>query len=268
MPRKRAISPNRIFVDARPRLGGSIVKSAQRVLELFELFSDIRTGLTVADVASNLKMPQSSTSSLLRSLYTLGYLSIDPEHRTYSPTGRVALLGHWVDPQLVVEGPILAMARELTERTGVNSLLAIRNQLHVQVVYRCYPPNPQSHGPTGSGSFLALAATGHVLMCDMPDRDITLLVTATNARLSADRPAVDPRDLIASLGEVRRRGFAFARSQRSPDRITYAVRLPATTVEPMAFGITVPVEDAAADPVRWGNLLKQSVQKWLGGRPR
>jgi DNA-binding IclR family transcriptional regulator len=265
MPRKRAISPDRIFVDARPQLGGSVVKSAQRVLELFELFSDIRTGLTVADVASKLKMPQSSTSSLLRSLHTLGYLSIDPQNRTYSPTGRVALPGHWIDPQLVTEGPIIAMARELTEKTGVDSLLAIRNKLHVQVVYRRYPPNPKSHGPTGSGSFLVLAATGHVLMCDMPDREVTLLVNATNAKLDAERPSVDPRELIANLAEVRRQGFAFGRSQRSRGHITFAVRLPDTTVEPIAFGITIPEKDVANDPGYWADLLKHSAQKWLGG---
>ena len=264
MPRKRAISPERILVDARPRLGGSIVKSAQRVLELFELFGDIRTGLTVADVASNLKMPQSSTSSLLRSLYTLGYLSVDPENRTYSPGVRVALLGHWVDPQLVTEGPVISMARELTENTGVDSLLAIRNRLHVQVVYRRYAPNPKSHGPTGSGSFMALAATGHVLMCDMPERDITLLVNATNAQLSAERRPVEVRELIAALGEVRRRGFAYGRSQRSPDRITVAVRLPDLTTEPIAFGITVPEKNINQGPGEWADLLKQSARKWLG----
>jgi DNA-binding IclR family transcriptional regulator len=264
MPRKRAISPDRVFVDARPQLGGSIVKSAQRVLELFELFSDIRSGLTVADVASKLKMPQSSTSSLLRSLHTLGYLSVDPQHRTYSPTSRVALLGHWIDPLLVAEGPIIAMSRELTETTGVDSLLAIRNKLHVQVVYRRYPPNPKSHGPTGSGSFLVLAATGHILMCDMPDREVTLLVNATNAQLAAKHASVDSRALIAKLAEVRRQGYAFGRSQRSPDRITFAVRLPDATVEPIAFGITVAEKNVTKDPSVWADLLKQSVQKWLG----
>jgi len=264
MPRKRAISPDRIFVDARPQFGGSIVKSAQRVLELFELFSDVRTGLTVADVASKLKMPQSSTSSLLRSLHTLGYLSIDHQDRTYSPTVRVALLGHWIDPQLVSEGPIIAMARELSEKTGVDSLLAIRNKLHVQVIYRRYPPNPKSHGPTGSGSFLVLAATGHVLMCDMPDREVTLLVSATNAQL-VERPSVDARRLMAGLADVRRQGYAFGPSQRSPDHITFAVRLPDTTVEPIAFGITVPEKNVSKDPSYWGDLLKRSVRKWLGG---
>jgi DNA-binding IclR family transcriptional regulator len=157
------------------------------------------------------------------------------------------------------------MARELSEKTGVDSLLAIRNKLHVQVIYRRYPPHPKSHGPTGSGSFLVLAATGHVLMCDMPDREVMLLVSATNAQLGADRPSVDARKLIAGLAEVRRQGFAFGRSQRSPDHITFAVRLPDTTVEPIAFGITVPEKNVTNDPRYWGDVLKRSVRKWLGG---
>ena len=68
MPRRRALSPDRVFIDARPALDGDIVKSAQRVIQVFEFFNDLRSGATVADVASALRIPQSSTSALLRSL--------------------------------------------------------------------------------------------------------------------------------------------------------------------------------------------------------
>src|ERR1700712_485157 len=124
MPRKRAIGPDKVFFDARPALGGSIVKSAQRVIELLELFSDLRMGITVADVASTLKMPQSSTSALLHSLHTLGYLTLDREGRTYLPTSRVALLGAWIEPALVREGPVLQMMRTIAEEVGFSVFLA------------------------------------------------------------------------------------------------------------------------------------------------
>ena len=71
----------------------STVKSARRVLEILELFSQGLRKATVMTVANALTYPQSSTSVLLSSLATLGFLRFDPTDRTYSPTLRVMLLG-------------------------------------------------------------------------------------------------------------------------------------------------------------------------------
>lgn len=264
MPRKRAIDPDLALFDARPDLEGSVIKSAQRVVRLFELFSDLRIGITVADVASKLKMPQSSTSALLRSLHTLGYLSIDEEKRTYAPSSRIALLGHWIDPLLLREGPILQMARAVTEEIGIDTFLAIRNKLHVQIVYRQHAETRTSYSLTGAGSLMVLAATGHVLMSDMSERDITKLVNATNVRLPAKLPQVNAREFIARLAIIRQKGFAVGLAQRSHENVTVAVRLPHTTVEPMAFGISVPAGRVGENPGRWGNILKRAVAEWLG----
>lgn len=266
MPRKRAIDPDKIFFDARPELGGSIVKSAQRVIELFELFSDLRMGITVADVASALKMPQSSTSALLQSLHRLGYLSVDREGRTYSPTSRVALLGVWIEPALAREGPILQMVREISNEVGFGVFLATRNRLHVQVIYRQNAETEQSHSQTGAGGFLALAATGHILMSEMSDQEVVQLVTATNVHLPEHASSINPRELLGRLAEVRRRGFAVGPSQRSHDQITIAVRLPSVTMDPMALGLSVPEEQLGDGPEKLVELLQRAVAKWLGDR--
>jgi hypothetical protein len=104
MPRKRAVATDRLRVDGRVPLGAPAVKSAERVLKILEFFDDIQARATVMDIADTLGLPQSSTSSLLKSLVTLGYLEYEPSNRTYLPTGRVALLGSRVNPQFVVGG--------------------------------------------------------------------------------------------------------------------------------------------------------------------
>lgn len=136
MPRKRAIGPDQIFIDQRPSLEGNIVKSAERVIQLFEFFNDFQGGATVADVAFALKIPQSSTSALLRSLHIMGYLSYDGEQRTYRPTSRIALLGYWIDPLVVTERPVIRMVREAASLTGLSALVVTRNKLHVQVLHQ------------------------------------------------------------------------------------------------------------------------------------
>jgi DNA-binding IclR family transcriptional regulator len=51
------------------------VKSAVRVLEIFELLRDHPQGLNIKEIASALHFPQSSTFHLVKTLYEHGYLS-------------------------------------------------------------------------------------------------------------------------------------------------------------------------------------------------
>jgi len=54
------------------------VKSAERVLQVFELLTHHPEGLTIKEISENLSFPQSSTSNLIGTLSTQSYLSIDP----------------------------------------------------------------------------------------------------------------------------------------------------------------------------------------------
>jgi predicted transcriptional regulator len=69
-------------LDDRPT-----VKSARRVLEILEFFAQGRREATVMEVADALAYPQSSTTALLSSLATLGYLRQDVARRTYWARG-------------------------------------------------------------------------------------------------------------------------------------------------------------------------------------
>jgi len=76
------------------------IKSAERTLRLFELFSRRQERLTVGEIARGLAIPQPSASMLLTNLTGLGYLEYDRFDRTYAPTIRVVLLGSWLGPRL------------------------------------------------------------------------------------------------------------------------------------------------------------------------
>jgi len=57
------------------------VKSAERVLRVFELLSKYPNGLTIKEISETLSFPQSSTSGLIGTLYKEGYLSIDSNNK-------------------------------------------------------------------------------------------------------------------------------------------------------------------------------------------
>jgi len=59
------------------------VKSARRVLEIFEYFAVTHAPVTLKELSTRLGYPLSSTSQLLKSLQALGYLRYDSATRTY-----------------------------------------------------------------------------------------------------------------------------------------------------------------------------------------
>src|SRR3546814_3353376 len=89
----------------------SVVKAAGLVLRILEYFDSVQREACVSVISRTLKWPQSSTSVLLKSLVSLGYLQNDRFRRTYRPTHRVCLLGNWVDPALVRKGELLKIGR-------------------------------------------------------------------------------------------------------------------------------------------------------------
>jgi DNA-binding IclR family transcriptional regulator len=108
----------------------SVVKSAARVLEVFEYFDSVRTESTIMDIARALSYPQSSTSVLVKSLVELGYLQHGARYRTYRPTPRVTLLGAWVEPMLSAEGAVLQLMDDLGKATGETIILAAAYSTH------------------------------------------------------------------------------------------------------------------------------------------
>lgn len=53
------------------------VKSAERVLRIFELLSSHVNGLSIKEISETLELPQSSTSALVHTLYRENYLSVN-----------------------------------------------------------------------------------------------------------------------------------------------------------------------------------------------
>ena len=89
------------------------VKSAQRALEILEVFARHRRPLALKEILDELGYPTSSGSALMKSLVQLGYLDYDRERRTYFPTMRIAVLGAWVPGALFGDGQLLPALEDL-----------------------------------------------------------------------------------------------------------------------------------------------------------
>ena len=112
----------------------SLVKSVVRVMEVLELFSSAKTPLTCMQITRRLGYPKSSSNALLKSLVSLGYLTVEPETLRYFPSLRVAFLGDWISHALIDKREADSLLEQLHEMTGETVTLSMRNGKAMQFV--------------------------------------------------------------------------------------------------------------------------------------
>lgn len=232
------------------------IKSADRVLEIFEMFSGDRKSVTVMDVARALNVPQSSTSELLGSLVRRGYLYRDRTERTFRPTARVALLGAWVQPDLFRQGRLLPMMDSLHEVTGEAVILASLIGVDVKHVHVVGEGLPETLG-SGSEHHPLHSPFGVALLSMMYRENVRKLVHRLNAESD---PALHMRysHLEPQLNTASRQGYATG--DLGDGRASVAVLLPERPgEEQLAIGIAGPVGRIAANSGQLVQTLRGAI---------
>jgi DNA-binding IclR family transcriptional regulator len=196
----------------------------------------------MVDIARALHYPESSTSVLLRSLVTMGYIDYDRSNRTYHPTRRVRLLGNWIDEPLFRNGRILHLMDDLSAETSDTIILASRNGLNVQYIHVVQAQTAlRLHLPPGTIRPLTTSATGWVLLSALPDLEIAKLVRRLNALAPSLDHVVKISDLLRLIGSIRADGHVVTRSSVTPGATILAMPLPSgLTNSPLAIAIGSP----------------------------
>ncbi len=241
--------------------GERIVKSVARTLEVLEYFDEVQRPVNAAAVAGALGYPQSSTSALLRSMVALGYLDFDSRKRTYVPTDRVPLLGSWVNPRLFPEGALVKAAQAIATRSGQSALIGARNGDFGQYIYIANPNNViPYHIRLGVLRPLGGSAIGNALLSAMRDSDVKRLFHRINAYRPEGSPPVDIKELLASLAELREKGFVSSRDQVAKGFGMIAMMLPPEcTDRSLAIGIGAPSDIVRGEQDALVGLMREEI---------
>jgi DNA-binding IclR family transcriptional regulator len=192
------------------------VKSAARVIEVFEYFDRVRRAATVTEVARALGYPQSSTSVLLRSLVELGYLEQDAGRRSYLPTPRVTLLGSWIEPLLAPGGEIMRLMEELGGQTGETVFLGVPSGDAVRYIHVVQATNTMRlHVSSGTVRPMAISGMGRLFMSQMDEARVRRIVERYNAELAGEEGKLNLAAVRRDLASIRADGYV-----PSFDRVT------------------------------------------------
>lgn len=215
------------FLGANNQMDRNSVKSAERTLALFEFFAAQQRPLTIGEISSGMDVPQSSTSALVKSLVTLGYLEHDAPSRTYFPTMRITLLGTWMQRQNVQTGLIPSLLTILAEKTGESALLAMRNGIYAQYLFVQHGADPlRLHVESGLLRPLACCATGWVLLAHESKEEIGRIVRRTQAEAPQELWRQTAHCAIEEVAKYHKRGYAESTGQTTPGAGSLAIAIP------------------------------------------
>jgi DNA-binding IclR family transcriptional regulator len=264
--RKKQKTPERKRSDDISGGGSKIVKSAGRVFRILELFDSIKSEATSVFVSRLTGIPQSSTSEMLHSLVALGYLDYDRRRRVYRPTGRVALLGNWVDASLVQDGPIISLMKEIGAATGENVVLLTSRDFQVQVLHVIPSPRYQERVISISWSdSIFETASGIVLLGIRSDQEVERLLWRYNGLRPGSKGRIERTALFAEIEAARLDGYVIKPSKPARDGWVVAMPLPATPGKPqLAVGVGDFSTTSAPRPAEILEITRRAIENWLG----
>ncbi|CAH1654804.1 MULTISPECIES: IclR family transcriptional regulator C-terminal domain-containing protein [unclassified Chelatococcus] len=239
------------------------VKSARRVFEFLEYFAAVQRSVSVAELATHYGYPNSSVSSIMRTMVGMGYLSYNGSARTYLPTARLTFLVDWVATQLYDQERVRAIMQDLSDATGETILLGVQNGIQAQYVQIIDATGPvRLHAEPGSFRGLGTTAVGHILLARHDDAQISRLIRRINSDTPDPSKKLDPSALIEKVRKARAQGYALSISGVVKGAGAIAMLLPESLgATPLAIGISSVEAVIVGNEQAYVDLLRTTIQK-------
>jgi DNA-binding IclR family transcriptional regulator len=221
-----------------------LVKSAVRVLDIFELFAARRLPATIQEVASELGYPHSSATTLLNSLRDRGYLGYDPATRTYMPTLKLVMLGQWMHDESTASGSLLALLQRVQAATNETVILGTREGAFVRYLQVLSSGEPiRMFIPAGALRPLHRTASGIMLMTTLTqaERDQVLDESLIIESDSVRRKVRD--ESLRAIEAATRQKWSVSRGNMTPGAGVIATLLPPLQGRPvMTIAVGAPLD--------------------------
>lgn len=238
------------------------VKSAVRVLALLEYFCSERAPRSLKAIVGALGYPQSSTTALLKSLVTEGYLNYDRVQRLYFPTLRVVALGDWIEPMLMAgNGQLMGVMRDVHNATGETVSLGVLNDVYMQHVRIIQSTHAiRFHTEEGSMRPAVRSSLGWLLMSARTPEQIERLVRRANIAIANPADRVDVAVMVKHILSLKGQSQIHVEGMPFADGATMCALLPVEiNGQPVVLGLGGSLERMRAHQERYSAVLKDAV---------
>jgi DNA-binding IclR family transcriptional regulator len=201
-----------------------MVKSADRTLDVFELFSRERQPLLLTDIARGLDVPLSSCFNLVGALKERGYIYDVGHRREVYPTRKmlgIATITAAHEPWALQLEAKLADLRNTTRETTI-----LGRRQGNEVLYLAVYEGPQSIRYTayaGDRKPLHSSSIGKALLSALDEEHRDSIVAELHLDKRTKATITNRKALSAALAEAAMRGYAVTRGENVADVMAVAV---------------------------------------------
>lgn len=207
----------------------SQVKSATRAIEILELLKTLKHPCSMSQIANELGYPQSSTTVLLKTLVTLGYLNFDRLERVYFPTPKVTSLGDWIPEALFGRSRVLEAMQDVHAETGETVSINTRNDVYLQYLKIIQSVHAvRFYVDEGTLRPLTRSVSGWLLLSTLPDDKIDNIVRRANIAIPKASERINVAEMMEHIRIIRARGYGSVENVPFLGGATICVLLPMT----------------------------------------
>ncbi|MBG9785913.1 IclR family transcriptional regulator [Shouchella lehensis] len=198
------------------------VKSAVRVLRIFELLSTYKKGLTIKQISTFLQFPQSSTSALMKTLVHENYVTIQ-QHHLYVlgprliPIGQAALES--VD-LLSVATPSLKQLQSAVRETVFMATLVKGELIYLAKIDSDRSIHTSAY--LGAKSPLYCTGLGKVYLAFMEENERNNYLESMILEPITDRTITSKKDLAVCLATYQIQGYAMDDEEHEEGLVCFA----------------------------------------------
>ncbi|MFD0713856.1 IclR family transcriptional regulator [Paenibacillus sp. GCM10027626] len=187
------------------------VKSADRVLDIFELFASEQEPMNLVEIARKLDMPVSSTYKILQNLLMRGYLETDKNEKMFKLGYKILEIAtrYVQNTDLITEFHYIS--QKIVDDINEAVFLSIRNEdkiLYVAEKQSTHPVRFVSH--RGMKLPLHSTAMGKALLSSLETEEITALYPNEEMGKLTDSTVTDRSTLLKQLELIRADGLAYS----------------------------------------------------------
>lgn len=213
----------------RPEEIEELLKSSSRTITLLELLAELGSELTVGEISDRMNIPQSSTSSLIKSLTESGYLVRNRNNRKISASPRLGFLGLMASNHSPVTSKIIKKAEDISIAVSETVIVAMRNSIYSQYIYIHRAPNQKSHEHVALGSLrpLVCSATGWAMLLQKSENEISKLIRTTSATIEDPHWLQSTQTAATAIQTAKTNRYAFSQGPSKSGTAGIAIPLQA-----------------------------------------
>jgi len=213
--RTKTPPPEEKVRDPAKERGG--VQSIERAFAIAEEIARNREGIGLAELSKRVRLHNSTTFHLVKTMVQLGYVSQLADSRKYRIGRRMFTLAAGAMDEIELVSVATPVLEKLTRETGEYSHFAIRSGEQIVVVAKTAGTGIfQMVDRTGAVRPAHAAALGKVLLAALSPSQLERYLETCEFRKFTAKTIVERDALLREIEEVRRKGVAFDDGEFDP----------------------------------------------------